>query len=101
MNMKAFPRFILFAAVVGLVLSFAGCDRLGSKLTLENYNKISTGMSKVQVEKILGPPTRVDTKDMIIFKKTTYRYENGDKFVMITFKNDEMDNKETNLTSNP
>ncbi|HEY4285378.1 MAG TPA: outer membrane protein assembly factor BamE [Chthoniobacterales bacterium] len=101
MNMKAFSRFSLFAAVVGLVLSFAGCDHLGSKLTLENYNKISTGMSKVQVEKILGPPTTAETKEMVIFKKTTYRYEDGAKFAMITFKNDEVDSKDTNLSSNP
>jgi hypothetical protein len=54
-------------------------------------------MSKAQVEKILGPPTTVETKDVIIFKKTTYRYEDGKKFAMITFKNDEVDGKDTNL----
>ena len=102
MIMKPFvSRFVLFAAVVGCALSLAGCDHFGSKLTLENYNKIAPGMSKTQVEKILGPPTKVETKDMIIFKKTVYRYENGKDFAMITFKNDEVDDKETNLTSNP
>jgi outer membrane protein assembly factor BamE (lipoprotein component of BamABCDE complex) len=83
-------------------LSLASCDRnpfSGSKLTLENYNKITTGMSKAQVEKILGPPTTSETKDMIIFKKTIWRYEDGKNFAMITFKNDEVDSKETNLTS--
>jgi hypothetical protein len=54
-------------------------------------------MTKAQVEKILGPPTSVETKDMLIFKKTTWRYEDGKKFAMITFKNDEVDGKETNL----
>jgi outer membrane protein assembly factor BamE (lipoprotein component of BamABCDE complex) len=95
-------RFVLFATVAAFALSIASCDRnpfSGSKLTLENYNKITTGMSKSQVEKILGSPTTSETKDMIIFKKTIWRYEDGKNFAMITFKNDEVDSKETNLTS--
>ena len=82
------------------ILVLAACNRnvlTGSKLTLDNYNKITTGMSKAQVEKILGPPTSMETKDMLIFKKTTWRYEDGKKFVQITFKNDEVDSKDTNL----
>lgn len=81
-------------------LSVTGCDRnplSSSSLTLGNYDKITVGMSKAQVEKILGPPTSVETKDMLIFKKTTYRYEDGKKFAMISFKNDEVDGKESNL----
>ena len=54
-------------------------------------------MSKAQVERIMGPPTTSETKDMLIFKKTTYRYEDGQKFAMVTFKNDEVDGKDTNL----
>jgi outer membrane protein assembly factor BamE (lipoprotein component of BamABCDE complex) len=86
---------------VALLLgAIPGCDRnplSGSKLTLANYNQITPGMSKEQVEKILGPPTSVETKDMIIFKKTIYRYEDGKKFAIITFKNDEVESKDTNL----
>ena len=40
-------------------------------------------MSKAQVERILGPPATVETKDMMIFKKTTYRYEDGKKFAVV------------------
>jgi hypothetical protein len=47
------------------------------------------------------PPTNAETKDMVIFKKTTYRYEDGKKFAMITFKNDEVDTKDTNLGREP
>ncbi len=82
------------------ILVLAACNRnvlTGSKLTLDNYNQITTGMSKAQVEKILGPPTSIETKDMLIFKKTTWRYEDGQKFAQITFKNDEADSKDTNL----
>ncbi len=82
------------------ILVLAGCNRnvlTGSKLTLDNYNQITTGMSKTQVETILGPPTSIETKDMLIFKKMIWRYEDGQKFAQITFKNDEVDSKDTNL----
>jgi outer membrane protein assembly factor BamE (lipoprotein component of BamABCDE complex) len=82
------------------ILVLAGCNRnvlTGSKLTLDNCNQITTGMSKAQVEKILGPPTSMETKDMLIFKKTIWRYEDGQKFAQITFKDDEVDSKDTNL----
>lgn len=86
------------------LISFFGCDRSvlsGSRLTPANYDQVSLGMSKAQVEKILGPPTTMETKDMLIFKKTTYRYEDRKKFAMITFKNDEVDGKDTNLGREP
>ena len=90
----------MISAVLMAILVLAACNRnvlSGSKLTLDNYNQITTGMSKGQVEKILGSPTSTETKDMVIFKKTTWRYEDGPKFAQITFKNDEVDGKDTNL----
>jgi outer membrane protein assembly factor BamE (lipoprotein component of BamABCDE complex) len=93
-------RYLVALLSVALFLAVAGCNRSplsGSKLTSANYDQISVGMSKAQVEKILGPPSTVETKDVLIFKKTTYRYEDGKKFAMITFKNDEVDGKDTNL----
>ena len=90
----------IISIAFALVLVLASCNRnvlTGSKLTLDNYNQITTGMSKAQVEKILGPATSMETKDMIIFKKTSWRYEDGNKFAAVTFKNDEVDSKDTNL----
>ena len=87
-------------ALVAVLLVAVGCDRnalTGSKLTRGNYDQISIGMTKAQVERILGPPTTIETKDMVIFKKTTYRYEDCKKFAIITFKNDEVDGKDGNL----
>src|SRR5215210_6897542 len=97
------PSFALLAAAL-FFLFLTSCDRnvlSGSRLTPANYDQISLGMSKAQVERILGPPTSMETKDMLIFKKTTYRYEDGKKFAMITFKNDEVDGKDTNLGREP
>ncbi len=90
-------RILLLFALV--LLGFTGCNRTlsGSKLSRANYDQITTGMSKAQVETILGHPTTVDSKDFLILKKTTFRYEEGDRFVMITFKNDEVDSKDSNL----
>jgi outer membrane protein assembly factor BamE (lipoprotein component of BamABCDE complex) len=97
------PLFGFFLAAL-ILLSFSSCDRnalSGSRLTPANYDQISLGMSKAQVERILGPPTSMEAKDMLIFKKTTYRYEDGKKFAMIIFKNDEVDGKDTNLGREP
>ena len=62
---------ILLSLLAGLLVAVS-CNRsvvTGSKLTLSNYDQITTGMTKAQVERILGPPTTVETKDMMIFKK--------------------------------
>ncbi|MBA3544446.1 MAG: outer membrane protein assembly factor BamE [Chthoniobacterales bacterium] len=96
----------LLGLLLGLfgLLSLGACDRSalsGSRLTSANYDQITLGMSKAQVETILGAPTTAETKDLVIFKKTTFRYEDGKKFAIITFKNDEVDSKDTNLGREP
>ena len=93
---------LVFAALAMLALSACSRNALsGSKLTSANYDQITLGMSKAQVETILGPPTSIDSKDVLIYKKTTFRYEDGKRFAMITFKNDEVDSKDTNLGREP
>ncbi len=92
------------ALTAALMMVSLGCSRnpfSGSKLTPANYDQVTLGMSKSQVQRILGAPTSVETKDMVIFKKTTYRYEDGKNFAIITFKNDELDSKDTNLGREP
>src|SRR3954469_22656699 len=91
----------LIVALAALLLGGFGCDRAaisGSKLTAANYDKITTGMSKSQVETILGKPTTTDTTDFVLLKKTTYRFEDGKNFAIVTFKNDEGSEKDSNLT---
>jgi SmpA / OmlA family len=93
-----------FTLLIVALLSLGACNRdmlSGSKLTSANYDQITLGMSKAQVQTILGPPTTIDSKDLVIFKKTTFRYEDGKKFAIITFKNDEVDSKDTNLGREP
>lgn len=76
-------------------LGLTSCN--SSKLRPENYDQISNGMSKAQVERILGPPATKETKDMILFSKATWRWEDGKRFAIVMFKNDEVESKETNL----
>ena len=93
---------VLALLCASLLVLTSGCNRnalTGSKLTLSNYNQITDGMTKAQVERIMGPPTTIETKDMLVFKKTIYRYEDGSKFALFTFKNDELDTKEGNLAA--
>ncbi len=93
-------RFLITILSLACLLSLASCNRSPlsrEKLTSANYDQVTVGMSKTQVERILGTPSTIETKDMLVFKKTTYKYENGAKFVMITFKNDEVDGKDSNL----
>ena len=96
-------KIALTALLCGTLLALTpGCNRnalTGSKLTLANYNQVTNGMTKAQVERIMGPPTTSEIKDMLIFKKTTYRYEDGPKFALFTFKNDELATKEGNLAT--
>lgn len=93
----------MLAIICGSLLALTpGCNRnllTGSKLTLVNYDQVTDGMTKAQVERIMGPPTTTETKDMLVFKKTTYRYEDGPKFALFTFKNDELDSKQGNLAA--
>jgi outer membrane protein assembly factor BamE (lipoprotein component of BamABCDE complex) len=88
-------RIGFLAFLMGAIL-LGACDHR-SKLTLANYNQITTGMSKGQVQNILGPPTSMETKNLVLFAKTTWRYEDGQKFALLTFKNDQLDSKDTNL----
>jgi len=96
-------RIISLTLLCGLLLTFTpGCDRnalTSSKLTLGNYDQVTNGMTKAQVERIMGPPTTSEIKDLLIFKKTTFRYEDGPKFALFTFKNDELATKEGNLAT--
>jgi outer membrane protein assembly factor BamE (lipoprotein component of BamABCDE complex) len=101
--MKHRSQLLVFLFAGLALLSLGACSRglSGSKLTTANYDQVTLGMSKAQVETILGPPTTADTRDLVIFKKTTYRYEDGKRFAIVTFKNDEVDSKDTNLGREP
>jgi outer membrane protein assembly factor BamE (lipoprotein component of BamABCDE complex) len=92
MNMRKILRFALVFTLV-LVVS---C--IPNRLRKANVDEVTEGMSKKQVESILGPPTNIDNKDFLIMKKTTYVYLQGNDTVTIVFKDDKVTDKQSTLT---
>ena len=90
---RHFRRFVLLGL---LVVVIGGC--VGRRITKANVDEVAEGMSKKQVESILGPPTELDNKDFVILKKTTYVYRQGKDTVTIIFKDDKVVEKQSTLT---
>jgi len=95
MNMSIL-RKISRLFVVLLIFALASC--VGRRVTKANVDEITEGMSKKQVESILGPPAELDNKDFLILKKTTYTYRQGNDTVTIVFKDDKVVEKQSTLT---
>ena len=94
--MRIFRSISRLGLVLVLGLTFS-C--VGRRLTKANVDEVSEGMSKKQVESILGPPTNIDNKDFLIMKKTTYDYRQGNDTVTIVFKDDKLTEKQSTLTN--
>jgi outer membrane protein assembly factor BamE (lipoprotein component of BamABCDE complex) len=84
---------LVIAAVVCLA---SGCS--DKRITKANVDEVTEGMSKKQVESILGPPTSIDTKDFVVTKTTTYVYRQGKDTVTIVFKDDKLQSKDSTLS---
>ena len=69
----------------------------GERLTPANVDQVTEGMSKKQVESILGPPTNVETKDFMLLKRTTYVYRQSNGTVTVLFKDDKVAAKSSSL----
>jgi hypothetical protein len=84
------------ALAIMIMLAVDGC--VGRRITKANVDQVTEGMSKKQVESILGPPTTIDNKDFIVMKKTTYVYREGKDTVTIVFKDDKVTEKQSTLS---
>ena len=83
--------------LLALIFGLAACNS-SKTLTKANVNEVVDGMSKKQVESILGPPTTIDTKDFVLLKKTTYIYAQGKESVTVVFKDDKVQSKASTLS---
>ena len=95
MNMpilKSISRFLLV-----LLVALAVSCTPGKRITKANVDEVTEGMSKKQVESILGPPTSINNEDFVIMKKTTYVYRQGKDTVTIVFKDDKVQAKDSTL----
>jgi outer membrane protein assembly factor BamE (lipoprotein component of BamABCDE complex) len=92
--------FVIFAAkrllLVVLIALSVSCST--KRITKANVDQVTEGMSKKQVESILGPPTSLKTEDLVITKKTTYVYRQGKDTVTIVFKDDKVQSKDSTLS---
>jgi hypothetical protein len=82
--------------ICALALALSACN--SKTITKANVDEVVDGMSKKQVESILGPPSTVDTKDFVLLKKTTYIYAQGKESVTIVFKDDKVQSKASTLS---
>jgi outer membrane protein assembly factor BamE (lipoprotein component of BamABCDE complex) len=95
-------RTTFLLAPVGVIIAICifGAITCNSakRLTKANVDQVAEGMSKKQVESILGQPTTIDTKDFVVLKKTTYVYDQGKESVTIIFKDDKVQSKVSTLS---
>ena len=94
-KMSILQKICRFALVVLLAV---GVSCAGKRITKANVDQVSEGMSKKQVESILGPPTSLNTQDLVIMKKTIYIYRQGKDTVTIVFKDDKVQSKDSTLS---
>src|ERR1043166_8740405 len=71
--------FVIFSTsrLLLILLLMLSVSCVGKRLRKANVDEVSEGMTKKQVESILGPPTNIDNKDFIVMKKTVYEYRQG------------------------
>jgi outer membrane protein assembly factor BamE (lipoprotein component of BamABCDE complex) len=89
----------IWQSALRFVLLLVLCVSCSSKrITKANVDQVTEGMSKKQVESILGPPASLSTEDFVIMKKTTYVYRQGKDTVTVVFKDDKVQSKDSTLS---
>ena len=98
------------AGLLAIIL-FVGCGKSGPTVGFNqaNYDKITVGMTKADVEGILGQPTSTQQRQTLKFDngqtrwdpETLYRYEDGKKFAIITLKEDKVSAKDPTIQGGP
>jgi outer membrane protein assembly factor BamE (lipoprotein component of BamABCDE complex) len=91
-------NFKLAALLILVAFGCAATSCSDKRITKANVAEVTEGMSKKQVESILGPPTSIDSKDFVVTKTTTYVYRQGKETVTINFKDDKLQSKDSNLS---
>jgi outer membrane protein assembly factor BamE (lipoprotein component of BamABCDE complex) len=86
---KLIRRICPICLIALLAFAFSACNS-SKTLTKANVNEVVEGMSKKQVESILGLPTTTT--------KTTYIYAQGKESVTVVFKDDKVQSKASTLS---
>ena len=91
-------RLQTLARLTLVVLIALSVSCIGKRITKANVDQVIEGMSKKQVESILGQPTLSKTEDPTIIKQTTYVYRQGKDTVTIVFQDDKVQSKDSTLS---
>ena len=94
-----------------ILLIYSGCGKSGPApgFNQANYDRITVGMSKTEVESILGPPTSTQQRQTLKFDngqtrwdpEIVYKYEEGGKSASITLKDDKVSGKDPAIQGGP
>jgi hypothetical protein len=74
----------MVAGLFGAIFCVSSCEKVASpvsKLTRSKRDQIHEKMSKDEVQAILGSLSSTSTEDKLIYKHTTWRYVEGDKYI--------------------
>jgi len=104
----------IFSSLAGLgmiLLCCAGCGKSvpPAGFNQANYDRVTVGMTKADVEGILGPPTSSQERQTLKFEggqtrwdpEVVYRYESGKQFATITLKDDKVSAKDPTIQGGP
>ena len=94
--MKAMLQTLARVMLVVLIALSVSC--IGKRITKANVDQVTEGMSKKQVESILGQPTSSKIEDPTITRQMTYVYRQGKDTVTIIFKDDKVQSKDSTLS---
>ena len=94
MTMKSMLQTLARLTLVVLIALSVSC--IGKRITKANVDQITEGMSKKQVESILGPNSS-KTEDPAM-KRTTYLYRQGKDTVTVIFQDDKVQSKDSTLS---
>lgn len=95
--MKSLLQIIARLTLVVLIALSVSC--IGKRITKANVDEVTEGMSKKQVESILGQPTSSKMEDPTITRQTTYVYRQGKDTVTIVFKDDKVQSKDSTISN--
>ena len=94
--MKSLLQTLARLTLVVLIGLSVSC--IGKRITKANVDQVTEGMSKKQVESILGQPNSSKAEDLTITKQTTYVYRQGKDTITIIFKDDKVQSKVSTLS---
>jgi outer membrane protein assembly factor BamE (lipoprotein component of BamABCDE complex) len=94
--MKSLLQTLARLTLVVLIALSVSC--IGKRITKANVDQVTEGMSKKQVESILGQPNSSKTEEPATMKRTTYVYRQGKDTVTIVFQDDKVQSKDSTLS---